>query len=121
MLHDLLTFFTQTYAAVFQITAGPPLHDPLAVAVLLGSNVDPARRIKFDDAGGERWSIEVVREGEMLGRTVVKKVEHGGPGVRIPRGVDIEGFWGTVMECVERAVEVVEKGGGVREWEMWEG
>ena len=44
MLHDLLTFFAHTYASVFGITAGPPLHDPLAVAVLL-SNLNPSNRL----------------------------------------------------------------------------
>ena len=35
MLHSLLSFFAHTYATVFGITQGPPLHDPLAVAVIL--------------------------------------------------------------------------------------
>jgi len=35
MLVELLTFFAKTYVEVFGITEGPPLHDPLAVAVVL--------------------------------------------------------------------------------------
>lgn len=35
MLIELLNFFAKTYADVFGITAGPPLHDPLAVAAIL--------------------------------------------------------------------------------------
>ncbi|KAI9745244.1 MAG: Uridine nucleosidase 1 [Claussenomyces sp. TS43310] len=35
LLVELLTFFATTYATIFGITAGPPLHDPLAVAAIL--------------------------------------------------------------------------------------
>ena len=35
MLHSLLAFFSQTYNSVFGLASGPPLHDPLAVAVIL--------------------------------------------------------------------------------------
>ena len=38
MLVDLLTFFAHTYRDVFGISAGPPLHDPLAVAAVLGDD-----------------------------------------------------------------------------------
>jgi len=133
MLHDLLTFFAHTYASVFGITAGPPLHDPLAVAVLL-SNLNPASTIKpsttplvhsnaaptptsallFNDENGERFAVDVVTTGlhsaieserGEVGRTVVRKLEEGEEGVCIPRGVDVSAFWGLLEGCVRRAEE----------------
>ncbi|KAI9692106.1 MAG: Uridine nucleosidase 1 [Bathelium mastoideum] len=125
LFHEILTFFSRTYASIFGLTAGPPLHDPLAVAAVFA----PAL---FDDRGGERWVVDVVRddaiqaggEGEggeekksvsQSGRTVVRKVESGGEGVRIPRGVDVEAFWEIVDLCLGRAERTgkVEGGGWV--------
>lgn len=105
MLHDLLTFFAHTYSDVFGLT-GPPLHDPIAVAVLL---FDQA---KFDDRGGERWQIEVITEGfhsdleeeqGQVGRTFVTKLAGGQGGVRIPRTLDVQRFWTIIEQCVQRA------------------
>ncbi|KAL9610683.1 MAG: hypothetical protein Q9167_004631 [Letrouitia subvulpina] len=105
MYHDLLLFFAHTYAEVFGITAGPPLHDPLAVAVILSDEM-----LLFDDRGGERWHVDVVIQGVhsdvdeergQLGRTKISKVEQGG--VRIPRGLDIPVFWNVVDKCLKIA------------------
>lgn len=116
ILHALLTFFAGTYKTVFGIDSGPPLHDPLAVTVILSNlnptfaKANPAKAIRFDDKGGERFSVTVVTDGHhgkdvsitgQLGRTITKPVE--GKGVAIPRGVDIDTFWDLVMYCVERA------------------
>ena len=127
MLHDLLGFFAHTYDTVFGLSDGPPLHDPLAVAVLLDA-------LKFDDrsetgAGGERWVVDVVTAGQhapehadgvgtvgeraetnMLGRTVLRRLEpelrtaehHG---VRVPRGVDVTWFWEQMLGVVQTAEE----------------
>ena len=108
LFHDLLVFFAQTYRDVFGLTAGPPLHDPIAVAVLL-ETVQGAD-LKFDDHGVERWIVDVVTDGRhsdldtergQLGRTVVTKSDAGG--VRIPRGMDVERFWNILDDCIERA------------------
>lgn len=83
------------------MTSGPPLHDPLAVAAVLA----PAL---FNDAGGERFEVHVVHEGDsnvmggqrhageaagQCGRTVAKMLERGCAGVRIPRTVEEGVFW----------------------------
>ncbi|KAI5304328.1 Uridine nucleosidase 1 [Ascosphaera pollenicola] len=125
MLYDLLTFFTKTYKEFFGLVDGPPLHDPLAVAVLL-SNLNVAGRsnenlaevtnlLQFDDREGERFDIDVVTSGKhnqdrssvgQLGRTIVAPVEKeelARGGVAIPRGVDVNAFWGIVTDCVSRA------------------
>lgn len=115
MLFELLVFFAGTYHSSFGME-DPPLHDPLAVAVIL-SNLNPEYAtahpdsvLKFDDKGGERFAVKVVTDGQhgstvdvtgQLGRTIAKPVE--GPGVSIPRGVDTESFWNLVLSCLERA------------------
>lgn len=109
MLYDLLMFFAHTYASVFGITTGPPLHDPIAVAVLLEAELGETT---FDDHMGERWLVHVVTKGlhserdderGQLGRTIVEAVGDGERGVRIPRGLDIERFWNALELCVRKA------------------
>jgi uridine nucleosidase len=108
-LHHLLTFFAHTYADKFGLVEGPPLHDPLAVAVLisnLNEEYQGGEALGFEDGDSERFHVEVVLEGEQVGRTVVKKVERGEKGVRIPRGVDVKRFWKILEACVERAENI---------------
>lgn len=115
-MHALLTFFAATYEKVFGLATGPPLHDPLAVAVVLSTlNPDfaqkhPGQTLKFDDKGGERFALRVITDGRhgkdvsttgQLGRSIAAAVE--GPGVAIPRGVDLPAFWDMVLHCVELA------------------
>ncbi|OCK95937.1 Inosine/uridine-preferring nucleoside hydrolase [Cenococcum geophilum 1.58] len=92
---QILSFFAHTYAEVFALTSGPPLHDPLAVAAA----IEPET---FNDVGGERFLVDIVTKGVHaadkasvgeLGRTKVTKLPMGQPGVRIPRGLDVTRFW----------------------------
>ena len=106
MFYELLTFFAKTYADVFGLTAGPPLHDPLAVAILLTEVADEETRIEFYDTEGERFMIDVDLTGPELGRTRLKSVPEG---VRIPRTVDIPKFWWVLNDCLARADEHVGK------------
>ena len=108
MFHDLLLFFAHTYSEVYGLTEGPPLHDPIAVAVLLESVTGSL--IKFDDRGGERWHVNIVTDGlhsrheeerGQLGRTVLTKSDDGG--VRIPRSIGVEGFWAVMESCLQNA------------------
>ncbi|KAL9600557.1 MAG: hypothetical protein Q9219_003103 [cf. Caloplaca sp. 3 TL-2023] len=108
MFHDLLIFFARTYVDVFGIMEGPPMHDPVAIAVVL-SEIG-ADNLAFDDAGGERFDVEVVTDGKhngaddirgQVGRTVVSK--SSGARVRIPHGLDVERFWLVVENCLQRA------------------
>ncbi|KAK4938743.1 Uridine nucleosidase 1 [Elasticomyces elasticus] len=104
MFNELLMFFAHTYAQVFGIKAGPPLHDPLAVAVLLDNHVETKVAIAFNDNGGERWDVDVILEGEQIGRTVATKSQTG-KGIRIPRSLDLERFWHTLESCMAAADE----------------
>lgn len=109
MLHDLLMFFAYTYASVFGLTAGPPLHDPVAVAVVLDAELGA---VGFDDHSGERWLVRVLTDGVhsardeesgQLGRTLIETVSEGGQGVRIPRSLDVGRFWEGLQRCVSKA------------------
>ncbi|MCJ1474904.1 Uridine nucleosidase 1 [Lambiella insularis] len=113
MLYELLMFFAKTYAHVFGITAGPPLHDPLAVAVVL--DLMGREELGFR-TGVQRWVVDVVTEGRHtkeegergeVGRTVVTRVDGGREGVEIPRGVDVQAFWRVLEGCVVRAEEAL--------------
>lgn len=116
ILHALLTFFAATYEKAFGLTTGPPLHDPLAVAVVL-STLNPAfaaqhpnQVLKFDDRDGERFALRIITDGHhgedvtatgQMGRSIATPVD--GPGVAIPRGVDLEAFWNMILQCVQLA------------------
>ena len=114
LFHDLLVYFASTYHTAFGLTSGPPLHDPLAVAVIL-STLNPAffgqqPALKFDDNGGERFCIHIITDGVhgqdvaitgQLGRSVAAPAESHG--VAIPRGVDVEAFWELILECIKQA------------------
>ena len=105
LFHDLLIFFATTYRDIFGLVDGPPLHDPIAVAVLLGET-----ELVFDDCGGERWKVEVVTDGQHsendeerghLGRTIISKAEVGG--VCIPRSMEVDRFWELIQQALTRA------------------
>jgi uridine nucleosidase len=100
-----MSFFAGTYAEVFSITEGPPLHDPLAVSAALYPEI-------FNDRDGERFQVDIVTEGVHsltqsevgeLGRTKVTKLPPGEGGCRIPRGVDLSSFWGSIESAMKKA------------------
>ncbi|KAK6509599.1 Uridine nucleosidase 1 [Arthrobotrys musiformis] len=113
MLYELLMFFAGTYVEVFNMTEGPPLHDPIAVAAVMK---DLKMGYEVEECG-----VKIVCNGEEMGRTVKVAVgeegnEHegdkvlgeegagkGGVRVKVGRGVNVERFWEVVMECVQRA------------------
>lgn len=112
MFHDLLLYFAHTYSDVYGLTEGPPLHDPIAVAVLLEPLMGPIMR--FADNGGERWHVNIITDGlhsrhdeerGQVGRTVITKSDHGG--VRIPRSVNVQGFWTLINRCLEETERVL--------------
>ncbi|EEQ83736.1 hypothetical protein RJZ56_006322 [Blastomyces dermatitidis] len=117
ILHALLIYFANTYESVFGLDVGPPLHDPVAVAVLLSNlnhsdNGSKPGILNFDDRDGERFLVNVVTDGQHgsgpeitgeVGRTNASPLERGKCGVTIPRGVDVDAFWNIVLECLKRA------------------
>ncbi|KAK7416029.1 Uridine nucleosidase 1 [Neonectria punicea] len=117
MLVELLYFFAKTYADTFGITAGPPLHDPLAVAaVLIGTEGEipffewdavrseaPEFKERFEVTVITEGTFDEARAGKQTGRTLAKALPRGEEGVRIPRGMDTAKFWQVIEECLERA------------------
>ena len=95
-------------------------------AVLAGSGVHEIPFYYFDARAGEgarkdeRYEVKVITEGTheeahagaQTGRTIVKLLEPGVPGVRIPRGLDIDMFWREIEQCCSRADEVIAKSRG---------
>ncbi|CZT47200.1 related to uridine ribohydrolase [Rhynchosporium secalis] len=117
MLLELLLFIAKTYAEVFGITAGPPLHDPLAVAALLDSipGFNPLFQDYLQPGHRERYAVKVITEGThaealageaQTGRTVATLLDEGEDGIRIPRGLDVRRFWDMIEDCLVRADEV---------------
>lgn len=111
MLHDLLLFFASTYRTIFGLTAGPPLHDPIAVAVIL-NHVALGEPLEFHDNSGERWHVTVVTDGlhsdcnderGQVGRTRVSKAAPHEGGVRIPKRLNVEHFWAIIEDCIQSA------------------
>ncbi|KAL9103442.1 MAG: hypothetical protein Q9163_001505 [Psora crenata] len=109
LFHDLLVFFAGTYRDVFGLIDGPPLHDPIAVAVLL-----EGPETVFNDHGSERWHVKVVTDGlhseedeerRQVGRIIIQKAD--GQGVRIPREIDVDRFWTIVDDCLHRTEETL--------------
>jgi len=114
MFHDLMIFFAKTYAEIFNITAGPPLHDPIAVAALLSEH--PTHKIDFFEGvnnDGKRWAVEVDLNGTHSADRAVERefgrTRIGVPvlsdegGVRIPRAINLEAFWQSLNDCLKRA------------------
>ncbi|PFH59803.1 hypothetical protein XA68_11882 [Ophiocordyceps unilateralis] len=125
MLVELLYFFAKTYSDVFGITAGPPLHDPIAVAAVLIGTSDEIPFSEWDASRSEapqhseRFDVTVVTDGtfeeaksgeKQTGRTVARALPPGQQGVRIPRSMDVAKFWQVIEECIQRADVVNEAG-----------
>ncbi|KAF2097337.1 nucleoside hydrolase [Rhizodiscina lignyota] len=101
---EILAHFASSYEEFFEMSRGPPLHDPLAVAAIFGFENDAI----FPDDGA-RYSVSVVTAGEhgtsdevrgQVGRTVVTKLPDGSSGgVRIPRKLNVDAFWKMLEQC----------------------
>ncbi|KAM0255022.1 hypothetical protein ACHAQJ_006170 [Trichoderma viride] len=106
---EIVSSFAKSYADLYGLS-GPPLHDPLAVAVCFA----PAL---FDDNSGERFAVHIVIDGHhpnsmedcaaehisQCGRTVVKLLPEGSAGVRIPRTLDVALMWRVIDLCLKNA------------------
>lgn len=106
MLYELLVFFGQTYEREFgdQFAQGPPVHDPLAVVGILPlyyavgeSHPDlPELKIKYT-----RYALDVATENsDHVGQTV-KLREDSENGVYVVESMDMEAFWGLVLESLD--------------------
>lgn len=96
MFYELISFFAETYKTQFGFDDGPPVHDPLAVAVLLNLYNDDLE-CEFTNAG-----IIISIEGEKLGKT---SVAESGPALRILKKIDLVEFWKLVVTALELVPE----------------
>lgn len=115
MLIELLNFFASTYDTVFGLKAGPPLHDPIALAAIFEGTpyaVPFYDHKKGEEGRKERFHVLVKTEGtheeavmglKETGRTVAALLPEGQPGVIIPRGLDVPSFWKSVEDALELA------------------
>ncbi len=100
---EILTFFAKTYADVFGITSGPPVHDVLAVAAAFEPGL-------FGDSEDSTFEVDVVTDGahgaqavamqSQCGRTIATPVLPGEKGVRIPTKVDADAVWRMIDSCL---------------------
>ena len=102
---EILEFFAKTYADMFSITAGPPVHDVLAVAAafapeLLNHNHDERFELGVITEGAHGASSAILTGPSQCGRTIAKVVPSGSGGVWIPRSVDDEKVWHLVEICL---------------------
>ena len=107
MLHDLLTYFADTYEKIFGFTNGPPLHDPVAVIPPINHALrllDVPHRSSTDSTNNDRpresFKVDVVLDGAHRGMTRVEALPPGEQGISIPRQVSAEGFWEEMLRCV---------------------
>lgn len=99
LFYELIVFFAETYEREQGFKQGPPVHDPLAVAVLLSM-------YKQVDLGYvyKRWRMDVVEDGEKQGQTVA--LEECGDGVIVGQSMDMEKFWNLVFAALSEAEKV---------------
>ncbi|KAK5988281.1 Uridine nucleosidase [Cladobotryum mycophilum] len=109
LFDEIVSCFAKSYADLYGLS-GPPLHDPLAVAVCFAPTI-------FDDNAGERFSVDIVTDGNhpnsleecaaetssQCGRTMVKLLPGGSAGVRIPRTLDVALTWRIIDLCLKNA------------------
>jgi len=91
----LLTFFAKTYDEVFEMPE-PPLHDPVAIAVLIDASVTKNRFV----------NVEIELNGTFTrGATVVDTYNRSGgkPNVTVALDLDAPKFWNMMLEAVEKA------------------
>ena len=53
LIHELLSFFSDTYEKVFGFKDGPPLHDPCAIAYVIDSDLFTLRQMKAEVVCGD--------------------------------------------------------------------
>jgi uridine nucleosidase len=95
MLYELLGFFAKTYHDYFGFKAGPPVHDPLAVAALLtDDSFGAGLGLEFGE-----YELDVILEGERVGETV--KIGPSTKGVKVLEKINMDKFWELIYESLD--------------------
>ncbi len=92
MLYELMVFFKDTYVKEQGFVDGPPIHDPLAVIVLL-------EEYGVENMGIEsiRYQLDTVEEGELEGKLEYKPDDRG---VKVVTKLDIGKFWEIILKVI---------------------
>ncbi|KAJ9123913.1 hypothetical protein QFC22_000703 [Naganishia vaughanmartiniae] len=117
-LSTMLTFFRQAYIDQFGFTQGPPLHDPLCVLYLARPELLPGRwaHLSVDTSNTKRNGETTARfftpEGmfnrwEERERFLSSDDQGAFPNCFVMETLDREEFMRVLLECVDRAEEVV--------------
>lgn len=108
MYYELLIFFADTYKKHQGFTAGPPVHDPLAVTVLLSLYKDefgidefPELHLKYS-----RHKIAVVQDGQKEGMFQLSADPENG--TLIAEDIDLAKFWDLVLLALDNIEAHVE-------------
>jgi uridine nucleosidase len=102
IFEEILNHNRKAYQSYYDHLPGSPLHDALAVAIVLEDVISEPR---FVD-NGRRSKISVRTTGDEAGRTTIEEnIESGGhgKGVRIPIDVDKAVFWMIMAAALEEA------------------
>ena len=102
LFYELMKHNASTYQTYFPTLPGPPLHDPIAAALVLA-----AFRVERD---GERWNIKIVTEGEQLGRTIGTP-SNSNQGIWIPRQIKQDDLWDTLAKSLSLAEKAADRTG----------
>lgn len=90
----LLKFFAKTYDEVFEMP-DPPLHDPVAIALLIDRNVVKSRHV----------NVQIELNGNLTrGATVVDIHNRLGEkaNCNVALELDFERFWGLMLEAIQK-------------------
>ncbi|BFZ59096.1 Uridine nucleosidase 1 [Saitoella coloradoensis] len=100
MLVELATFFAETYARVFGVTSGPPMHDVCCIAYVLRPDIFQTKLTRVD-------VVTAASEPAVVGRTVCDVWGQSDliKNVKVAMKMDIEVFWELVLKTIERADE----------------
>ncbi|KAK6454460.1 uridine nucleosidase [Scheffersomyces xylosifermentans] len=106
LFYDILNFFANAYAKKYGITGGPPVHDPLALFSLLPFiDSDPENEYGYKYL---RRKLNILTKGEREGESVVANGNYDmsveeDDGVYIGDSVNVDEFWGSVIQSLEAA------------------
>ncbi|ODQ81147.1 hypothetical protein BABINDRAFT_33839 [Babjeviella inositovora NRRL Y-12698] len=95
MFSELMMFFAIT-CETQGFMDGPPVHDPVAVYVLLAMYGEAGLGFEYTS-----YDLTVPLEGEREGETAVVKEDP--QGVKVGLGLNIEKFWNAFLQCMELA------------------
>ncbi|ODV97618.1 hypothetical protein PACTADRAFT_132 [Pachysolen tannophilus NRRL Y-2460] len=101
LLYDLIIFFKKTYIEQQGFIKGPPVHDPLAVAVLL-----PFYNLEYENYPLEfkfnTYKLQIIENGPESGKLIILDNNFQN-GIKVGYDMNINNFWNIVLETIQIA------------------